>query len=142
MTEPSTSSQGRPSIGKAALLGLCPECGASTLFAGPISFAPRCAACGLDYSRFNVGDGPAAILIMLVGAIIVPAALVTHFTLHPPLIVHLILWPLLTLALKLGGLRLAKGWLLASEHQRESREGRLASTQRSAEDAVDEPELP
>ena len=125
MTDASSPATGRPPIGKAALLGLCPECGAPTLFAGPISFADRCRACGLDFARFNVGDGPAAILIMIVGAIVLPAALVLHFSLHPPLIVHLILWPALTLALTLGGLRVAKGWLIAAEHQREGHEGRL-----------------
>ena len=122
---PEQGIKGRPPLAKAALFGLCPECGARTLFGGVISFAPRCTSCGLDFSRFNVGDGPAALLIMLVGAIVLPAALGLHFRVHPPLIVHIILWPLLSLALTLGGLRVAKAGLIAAEHQREGREGRL-----------------
>ena len=125
-TNPSSGEKGRPPIARAALLGLCPECGASTLYAGMLRFAPRCAACGLDFARYNVGDGPAAILIMIVGAIVLPSALALHFNVHPPLIVHLILWPLLALALTVGGLRIAKAWLIASEHQRDSHEGRIA----------------
>lgn len=62
---------------------------------------------------------------MVIGAIVVPLALWMHFAVHPPIIVHFILWPLLVLALTLGGLRIAKGGLIAAEHQREGREGRL-----------------
>jgi len=32
---------------------------------GWLAFADRCAVCGLDYTRFNVGDGPAALLVLL-----------------------------------------------------------------------------
>lgn len=125
MADNADTPKGRPAISEAALFGLCPECGARTLFAGWVRFADRCAACGLDFARFNVGDGPAALLVMLLGAILVPAALILHFQIHPPLFVHLLLWPPVALAMTLGGLRIAKGWLIAAEHQREGREGRL-----------------
>lgn len=123
---PKTETKGRPTIARAALFGLCPECGATTLYAGMLGFAPRCNVCGLDFERYNVGDGPAALLIMAVGAIVLPSALALHFNLHPPLIVHLLLWPLLALALTIGGLRVAKAGLIAAEHQRDSHEGRIA----------------
>ena len=122
---PTEGSEGRPAIARAALFGLCPECGAPGLFAGPIRFADHCHRCHLDFARFNVGDGPAALLIMLIGAIVVPLALWLHFSVHPPLLVHLIVWPLVVLALTIGGLRVAKGGLIAAEHQREGREGKL-----------------
>ncbi len=125
-TNPPAGEKGRPTIARAALFGLCPECGASTLYAGMLRFASRCTACRLDFARYNVGDGPAAILIMIVGAIVLPSALTLHFNVRPPLIVHLILWPLLALALTIGGLRVAKAWLIAAEHQRDSHEGRVA----------------
>ena len=70
---------------------------------------------------------------MLVGAIVLPSALVVHFSVHPLLIVHLILWPLLALSLTIGRLRVAKAWLIAAEHQRDSHEGRVA-----ADPAVDD----
>ena len=50
--------------------GLCPRCGARTLFAGLARFAPSCSSCGLDFASYNVGDGPAAFLILIVGAIV------------------------------------------------------------------------
>ena len=122
---PETGREGRPPIARAALLGLCPECGAPTLYHGMVRIAPACSSCGLDFARFNVGDGPAALLVMVVGAIILPLALWLHFSLHPPVIVHLILWPIVCSAIVVGGLRMAKAALLAAEHQREGREGRI-----------------
>ena len=55
----------------AALFGLCPQCGARGLFDGVAQFAPKCRACGLDFSTFNVGDGPAAFLTLIIGALVV-----------------------------------------------------------------------
>ena len=55
-----------PSPAEVALRGVCPRCGNRTLFAGLATFAPRCRACSLDFADFNVGDGPAAFLILIV----------------------------------------------------------------------------
>lgn len=118
--------KGQPPIGRAALFGLCPECGAPTLFDGPVRFAERCRACGLDFQRYNVGDGPAAFLTMIVGALIVVAALVVDFAFAPPLWLHVVIWAPLTAAAVVFGLRIAKAALLASEHQRQAAEGRRA----------------
>jgi uncharacterized protein (DUF983 family) len=111
--------------GRAALLGLRPRCGERTMFAGWVRFADRCRACGLDLSSFNVGDGPAAFLIFIVGTITVVAALVLDGAVSPPWWVHLI-WIPVAAALTIGGLRLSKGWLLAQEYKHRAREGRIA----------------
>lgn len=116
--------KGQPPIGRAALFGLCPECGAPGLFDGPISFATRCRTCGLDFSRYNVGDGPAAFLTLIIGALIVVSALVVDTMFRPPLWVHIMLWVPLTAGAVIFGLRLAKAALLAAEHQRQAAEGR------------------
>jgi uncharacterized protein (DUF983 family) len=109
----------------AALKGQCPQCGASTLFDGWIKFAPKCRMCGLDYGAFNVGDGPAAFLTLIVGALVVIGAVALQLSLTPPFWVHILIWPVATLALVLGGLRLAKAWLLQSEYRNAAREGRI-----------------
>lgn len=105
-----------------AALGQCPRCGARTLFARLFDFAPRCPACGLDFGRFNVGDGPAAFLTLVIGAVITVAAIVLNQSLHPPVWVHAILWIPLTALLVVYGLRIAKGALLAIEYRRDARE--------------------
>ncbi len=115
---------GQPPIWRAALFGLCPECGASTLFDGPVKFQDSCRACGLDYWRYNVGDGPAAFLTLIIGALLIVLALTLDSLVQPPLWVHVILWAPLTAVAVVGGLRVAKGALLASEHQRQAAEGR------------------
>jgi uncharacterized protein (DUF983 family) len=117
-------SKGQPAIGEAALFGLCPRCGCKTLFAGLTAFAPRCSACGLDYEQFNVGDGPAAFLTMIVGGVIVALALWLQLSVEPAWWVHVLLWVPLTVAGVVGGLRLAKSWLLASEYSRKAGEHR------------------
>jgi uncharacterized protein (DUF983 family) len=118
------SPKGQPPVWRAALFGLCPECGASTLFDGPVKFRERCGVCGLDYGAYNVGDGPAAFLTLIIGALLIVLALTLDSLLAPPFWVHIILWVPLTAAAVVYGLRLAKGALLASEHQRKAAEGR------------------
>ena len=108
-----------------ALAGRCPRCKSKTLFAGWVRFARRCRACGLDFASFNVGDGPAAFLILVIGAVLTAAALVVdgHFT--PPWWVHLV-WIPVGVAMTLVGLRLGKALLLTQEYRQRAREGRIA----------------
>lgn len=122
MTDQPDTSKGQPGSAEAALFGCCPRCGARTLFAGPVKFAPRCTACGLDYSKFNVGDGPAAFLTLGVGAIVTILALWVEMAAEPAWWVHVILWLPLTVALVLGGLRVSKAALLIREYRADARE--------------------
>ena len=121
MAEPSSTAAATL---KGALTGACPRCGEGTMFAGWVRFADRCRACGLDFSSFNVGDGPAAFLIFIVGTITVVGALVIDGAFSPPWWVHLI-WIPIAAALTIGGLRLSKAWLLGQEYRHRAREGRI-----------------
>jgi uncharacterized protein (DUF983 family) len=114
--------EGRPGIMQAALFGLCPHCSAKTLFAGPARFADRCGDCGLDYGSFNVGDGPAALLTLGIGAIIIVLAIMVDVAFRPPFWVHVLIWVPVTAAMTVYSLRVAKGALLASEHRNRARE--------------------
>ena len=110
---------------KVAATGECPRCGARTLFNGWVQFAPKCRSCGLDFAAFNVGDGPAAFLILIVGAIVVAAALFVDAAFEPPWWVHIVWIPVAT-ALTIGGLRVSKAWLLGQEYRHRAREGQIA----------------
>lgn len=81
--------------------------------------------CGLDYDGFNVGDGPAALLILIVGALVTGGAIALELAAEPPYWVHLI-WVPIAAALTIGGLRLGKAWLLGQEYRHRAREGRIA----------------
>lgn len=111
-----TNPKGRPSIAEAALSGLCPKCGSRTLFKDWVSFVDRCKQCDLDISRFNVGDGAAAFLTMIIGALVVGSAVWLQLSVGPPWWVHVILWLPLTTAAVIFGLRIAKAALLAAEY--------------------------
>jgi len=102
--------------------GSCPRCGKPTLFDGAVTFAPACRACGLDIAAFNVGDGPAAFLIFAVGGLVTALAIWLELAVSPPWWLHVLLWLPLVTALTLGGLRVAKAWLLQAEYRREARE--------------------
>jgi uncharacterized protein (DUF983 family) len=107
-----------------ALRGRCPRCGAPGLFEGWVGFAPRCRQCALDFDSFNVGDGPAAFLILIIGAVLTVGAVATELASSPPWWVHIV-WLPLGLALTVGGLRLGKAALLAQEFLHRAREGRF-----------------
>jgi uncharacterized protein (DUF983 family) len=116
--------KGQPGMAEAALLGLCPRCGSRTLFAGWARFAERCRVCGLDLTRFNVGDGPAAFLTLIVGAVVVVLAVVLQLAAEPPWWVHVALWVPLTVLGVILGLRVSKAALLQSEFRNKAGEGR------------------
>ncbi len=95
------------------------------MFRSLVAFAPRCRGCGLDYTQFNVGDGPAAFLTLIVGAIVAVGAVMLDLRVHPPVWVHFLVWPPVTIGLVLAFLRVAKGMLLALEYRHKAAEGKL-----------------
>jgi uncharacterized protein (DUF983 family) len=117
--------QAGPSLAGASLKGLCPRCGAHGLFNGPVSLADRCRGCGLDFQAFNIGDGPAAFLILIVGAIVAGSAIITDLSFAPPWWVHAV-WLPVGIALTVVGLRIGKAALLFQEYRHQAREGRIA----------------
>ena len=60
------------------LRGRCPRCGEGKLFQGFLTLRPRCERCGLDFNFADAGDGPAVFVILLGGALVVFAALITE----------------------------------------------------------------
>ncbi len=124
MPEGDKGSEGQPGLVPAAFFGLCPRCGARTLFDGIASFAPRCRGCGLDFASFNVGDGPAAFLTLIIGAVVTGLALWLEIAVHPSFWVHVVLWVPITSVAVVWGLRAGKAALLAAEFQRKAGEHR------------------
>ncbi|MEL1250847.1 DUF983 domain-containing protein [Aurantiacibacter gilvus] len=124
MTDFPETQEGRPAMREVALFGCCPRCGKRTLFAGMLKFADKCPGCGLDFSRFNVGDGAAAFVTMGIGGVVVALALWLQLTFEPPWWVHVLLWlPLIVFGV-IAALRVTKAWLLGSEFVRRAEEHR------------------
>jgi len=109
----------------AVLLAHCPRCGRSPLFLGYLTVAPKCAACGLDYAQFDVGDGATVFVILIAGFLICAGALFVEVRYSPPYWVHAVIWLPLTAIVVLGGLRLVKAMLMVLQYKHQAREGRL-----------------
>ncbi len=114
-----------PSPYVTGVAGRCPRCGGGRMFKGFLDLAPRCEACGLDYSFADAGDGPAVIVTLLAGFVVVGAALVVEVKYEPPMWLHLVIFLPLTLVVCLGMLRPLKGVLVALQYRNRAGQGRL-----------------
>ena len=114
-----------PSPYVTGVTGRCPRCGGGKMFDGFLELAPRCEACGLDYGFADAGDGPAVIVTLLAGFIVVGAALVVEVKYEPPMWLHLAIFLPLTLVVCLGMLRPLKGVLVSLQYRNKAGLGQL-----------------
>jgi uncharacterized protein (DUF983 family) len=105
------------SILYAALRCRCPRCGKGKLFTGLLTIRPACPVCGLDFSQADTGDAGAVGVIMVLGAIVVTLAFWVEFRFEPPLWVHAVLWPAVTLPLAILLMRPVKAALVAAQYR-------------------------
>ncbi len=105
---------------RTALTMRCPRCGRGRLFAGFLTVAQRCGTCGLDLQAHDSGDGPAVFLILGLGALVVPLALIVEVNFTPPLWLHMVLWPPLIIGLAIGALRPLKAFFVAQQFRHRS----------------------
>ena len=92
------------------------------MFTGLLTLRPACPVCGLDLTQSDTGDAGAVGLIMVLGAIIVILAFWVEFRFEPPLWVHAILWPSITLPLAILLMRPMKAALVALQFRHRSTE--------------------
>jgi uncharacterized protein (DUF983 family) len=111
-----------PSILSAALRCRCPRCGQGKLFTGLLTLRPACLVCGLNFNQSDTGDAGAVGVIMVLGAVVVVLAFWVDFTFMPPLWVHAILWPLVTIPLAILIIRPVKAALVAAQYRTRSSE--------------------
>ncbi|MCC6467987.1 MAG: DUF983 domain-containing protein [Alphaproteobacteria bacterium] len=98
----------------------CPRCGRGELFDGVLSVAPVCSACGLDLKGQDSGDGPAVFVILILGALVVPMAILVEKLFSPPDWVHFVLWPPVILAGAILLLRPFKATMIALQYRHRS----------------------
>jgi uncharacterized protein (DUF983 family) len=101
------------SILQASLRCRCPRCGKGKLFKGLLTLRPACPICGLGFGGSDTGDAGAVGVIMVLGAIVICLAFWVEFRFNPPLWVHAILWPAVTLPLAVLIMRPVKAALVA-----------------------------
>ena len=109
------------------LFGRCPRCGEGKLFDGFLALRTECGNCKLDYGFADTADGPAVLIMLIVGFIVVGGALAVEITYQPSYWVHDLLWLPLTLLLSLILLRPVKALLFAQQFRHKAEEGRLGA---------------
>jgi uncharacterized protein (DUF983 family) len=103
------------SLLQASLRCRCPRCGKGKLFDGLLTLKPACSVCGLGFGGSDTGDAGAVGVLILLGAIVIGLAFWVEFRFNPPLWVHVILWPAITLPLAVIITRPVKAALIAAQ---------------------------
>ncbi|MEO0635744.1 MAG: DUF983 domain-containing protein [Pseudomonadota bacterium] len=122
---PNLSPTQTPPPFRTALSARCPRCGIGHLYDGLLKPAASCTECGLDYSFEDVGDGPTVFVMLIVGFVVVGAAIYAEFALGVPMWVHFLLWPPLLTVFGLWTLRVTKSLLIVLQYQNDAHEGDL-----------------
>lgn len=91
------------------MTGRCPRCGEGRLFHKYLKVADDCGTCGLALHEQRADDAPPYIVLMIVGHLVVPAALMVETAFRPEMWVHTVLWAPACLLLPLWLLPRAKG---------------------------------
>lgn len=118
--------RGLPGVLLSGLLARCPRCGAGALFRNGLMLRPKCERCDLDYAFIDTGDGPAVFAILILGFVVLGAALFVEFRFGPPVWVHALLWGILTPLFAFALLRFLKATLIGLQWLHKAEEGRLA----------------
>jgi uncharacterized protein (DUF983 family) len=89
--------------------GYCPACGRGRMFRAFLKVADQCPACGEALHHHQADDAPAYFVILIVGHLVVPLALIVEIAWSPPYWLHAAIWLPLTAGLAIGLLQPVKG---------------------------------
>ena len=92
------------------------------MFIGLLKVRDRCAVCDLDLREHDTGDGAAGLVIFLLGGIVVGMAFWVEFRFEPPLWLHAVLWPVVTVPLAVVMMRPLKAALVALQFRHRAAE--------------------
>jgi uncharacterized protein (DUF983 family) len=87
----------------------CPRCGEGKLFRAFLKVDGNCSVCGLDFSPHRADDLPAYLVIIIVGHIVVPIALMIETNYAPPVALQLAIYLPITFVASLLLLQPVKG---------------------------------
>lgn len=94
---------------KRGFRGRCPRCGEGKLFRAFLKVDNNCSVCKLDFTPHRADDLPAYLVIVIVGHIVVPTALIIETDYSPPIWLQLAIYLPITLLLSLALLQPVKG---------------------------------
>jgi len=94
---------------KRGVCGRCPRCGEGKLFRAFLKVDNNCSSCGLDFTPHRADDLPAYLVIVIVGHIVVPLALMIETNYSPPVALQLAIYLPVTFVASLALLQPVKG---------------------------------
>ena len=94
---------------------LCPNCEKGKLFTRYLKVTPQCSECGTDFTPQRSDDLPAYLVLFIVGHIVVGGMMSAEMHYDWPVLWHMIIWPLLCIALTLALLPPVKGMVVAMQ---------------------------
>jgi uncharacterized protein (DUF983 family) len=94
---------------KRGFRGRCPRCGQGKLFRAFLKVDTNCSVCDLDFTPHRADDLPAYLVIVIVGHIVVPIALLIETNYSPPVWLQLAIYLPVTLFASLALLQPVKG---------------------------------
>jgi uncharacterized protein (DUF983 family) len=94
---------------KRGFRGRCPRCGEGKLFRAFLKVDNNCSVCGLDFTPHRADDLPAYLVIVIVGHVVVPLALMIETNYSPPVALQLAVYLPFTLVASLLLLQPVKG---------------------------------
>ena len=94
---------------KRGFRGRCPRCGEGRLFRAFLKVDNACSVCGQDFTPHRADDLPAYLVIIIVGHIVVPLALMIETEYAPPVVLQLAIYLPLTVIISLILLQPVKG---------------------------------
>ena len=98
---------------KRGFRGRCPRCGEGKLFKAFLKVDNACSVCGQDFTPHRADDLPAYLVIVIVGHIVVPLALLIETNYSPPVALQLAIYLPLTFIASLVLLQPVKGAVVA-----------------------------
>lgn len=110
----------------------CPKCGEGKLFGRFLKVAPKCEACGEDYTPQKADDFPAYCVIVVVGHIVVPLLMIFELYFDPGFWAEVAIFTPITAVLSLALLQPTKGaivglqWELGMHGFHRSKQARVA----------------
>ncbi len=105
-------------LSDAAWRGLCPRCGAKTLFEAPAQLAIKCSSCDLPFAELEGSGRFAGMFTAIIAIVLIMLATGLDMWLQPPFWLQIALWLPLTVAVVLGSLRVFKTLPLLAAYQR------------------------
>lgn len=97
----------------------CPKCKKASIYKPGLTLTllDNCPSCDLNLAENDSADGPAVFLIFILGALLVPLALVLDAYFDIALWVHGVLWSVVALIITVGALRPLKAYIIALQYK-------------------------